>query len=314
MDMLFILHPGHTAFDFAGPAEVLRKAADEGAPFRLAVAGPEAECANSLGVVNRVAPLPDTLADETMVFLLGTEDEERDFAAPAGQQIVDWLKTRFDPARHHLACICTGALLAARAGLLDGRRCTTHHALTHLLADWAPRAQVLENRLFVEDGPVLTSAGISGGVDLALAIVERFAGGPIATRVARRMVLYLRRTGGDPQLSPWLAYRNHLHPAVHKAQDLIARDPAADWPVTELASRVHVSPRHLSRLFRTEAGIGIVDYQHGLRIELARQLIAHGMSVERAAEGAGFGSARDLRRIWKRHAGGSPSHPAAALA
>lgn len=310
MDMLFILHPGHSAFDFAGPAEVIRKAIDEGAPFRLRVAGPEPECPNTLGVVNRVDPLPETLADDTTVFLLGTEDEERDFSTPAARHIVDWLIAHLDFSRHRLACICSGALLAGRAGLLDRRRCTTHHALTGMLADWAPCAQVLENRLFVEDGPVFTSAGIAGGVDLALAIVERFVGAPLATRVARRMVLYLRRTGGDPQLSPWLAHRNHLHPAVHKAQDLIARDPAADWPVTELAARVHVSPRHLSRLFRREAGVGIVDYQHGLRVELARQLLGQGLSVERAAEGAGFASARDLRRVWKRHAAGTPAQPA----
>lgn len=308
MDMLFILHPHHTAFDFAGPAEVIHKACQEGAPFRLLVAGPEAECVNSLGIVNRVPPLPDTLADGTMVFLIGTVDEERDYAAPPAQRIVAWLKTHFDPVRHHLACVCTGSLLAARAGLLDGRNCTTHHALTGMLAAWAPRARVQENRMFVEDGPVLTSAGIAGGIDLALSIVERHAGGPLATRVARRMVLYLRRTGADPQLSPWLAHRNHLHPAVHKAQDLIARDPSTAWPVATLAARVHVSARHLSRLFRREAGIGIVDYQNGLRIELARQLLDQGLSVERAAEGAGFGSARDLRRIWKRYAAGSPSH------
>ncbi len=306
MDMLFILHPKHTAFDFAGPAEVIHMAAQAGAPFRLRVVGPQAECVNSLGVVNRVDPLPETLADDTLVFLLGTEDEPRDYATPAALAIIDWLHAQFDPARHRLACICSGALLAARAGLLDGRRCTTHHALIDMLRDWAPRAQVLENRMFVEDGPLFTSAGIAGGVDLALASVERFAGGPQETQVARRMVIYLRRTGADPQLSPWLAHRNHLHPAVHKAQDLIARDPAADLSVSEIAAKVHVSPRHLSRLFRNEAGVGILDYRRGLRVELARQLIAMGQSVERAATGAGFASARDLRRVWKQHTKGSP--------
>ena len=310
MDCLFILHPGHSAFDFAGPAEVVNKAIDEGASFRLLVAGPEAECVNSLGVINRVGPLPEKLPDDTMVFLLGTQNEERDFAAPAARRIVAWLGEHFNPARHRLACVCSGAILAAKTGLLDGRRCTTHHALIDMLTAEAPAAQVLENRMFVEDGPILTSAGIAGGVDLALAIVERFAGGQLATRVARRMVLYARRTGDDPQLSPWLAHRNHLHPAVHKAQDLIARDAAVDWSVADLAARVHVSPRHLSRLFRREAGVGIVEYHHGLRIEIARQLLAQGLSVERAAEDVGFASARDLRRVWKRHAPGTPArHP-----
>lgn len=115
MDMLFILHPQHTAFDFAGPAEVIHMAAQAGAPFRLCVAGPQAECVNSLGVVNRVDPLPQTLADDTLVFLLGTEDEPRDYATPAALAIIDWLHAHFDLARHRLACICSGSLLAARA-------------------------------------------------------------------------------------------------------------------------------------------------------------------------------------------------------
>jgi transcriptional regulator GlxA family with amidase domain len=214
-----------------------------------------------------------------------------------------------------VASICSGALLLAAAGLLDGRRCTTHHSLIDALQQAAPSAKVEENRLFVEDGPVLTSAGITTGIDLALYLIERHAGAELAARVARRLVVYQRRSGNEPQLSPWLAHRNHLHPAVHRAQDAIAQDPARSWSLAELADRAHVSGRHLTRLFAEHAGISVVTYQQGLRIARARELLAdRQLSVERVAELTGFASARDFRRVWQRYESGAPSAGRAAIA
>lgn len=305
MDVWFLLTPGYLALDLAGPAEALRIAAEEGVPFRLHMAGPEAACPNSLGLVLQLDPLPLALPSDAWVVLCGNRDEVTDYATPAADALVAWLRTHAQPPRR-VATICSGALLAARAGLLDGRQCTTHHALTGMLTRLAPRARVVENRTYVRDGPLWTSAGITAGIDLALALIEEVAGPAVVARVARRMVVYLRRSGDDPQLSPWLAYRNHLHPAVHRAQDLIARDPAAAWSVEALAESVHVSARHLTRLFRQEAGLGIVEYQQRLRVARARQLIGQGASVERAAEGAGFGSARALRRVWQKFEPGTP--------
>ncbi|SBT09290.1 Transcriptional regulator, AraC family (fragment) [Candidatus Accumulibacter aalborgensis] len=201
-----------------------------------------------------------------------------------------------------------GALLLAAAGLLDGRRCTTHHSLIAALQAAAPAAKVEENRVFVEDGPVLTSAGITTGIDLALHLIERHAGAELAGRVARRQVVYQRRGGNDPQISPWLAHRNHLHPAVHRAQDAIAQDPARSWSLEELAGCAHVSARHLTRLFAEHAGISVVGYQQRLRVARARELLVdRQLSVEHVAELAGFASARDFRRVWQRYEGGAPS-------
>lgn len=304
-DVWFLLTPRYLALDLVGPAEAFRMAVEEGASFRLHIAGPEQECVSSLGLVSRVDPLPDALADGSLVVLVGTVSEELDYATPAARCLVDWLRQRVTP-RVQLATVCSGALLAAMAGLLDGRACTTHHSLTARLAALAPAARVLDNRVYVEDGHVATSAGITTGMDLALALIERHAGPDVAARVARRMVLYTRRAGDDPQLSPWLAYRNHLHPAVHRAQDLVARDPTRRWAVAELADRVHLSPRQLTRLFREQAGVGIVEYQQRLRVALAHQLLRQGVSVERAADGAGFASARDLRRVWHKFEAGAP--------
>ena len=205
-------------------------------------------------------------------------------------------------------CVCAGALSAARAGLLDGRQCTTHHALCATLQAIAPKARVLENRLYVIDGPVSCSAGVTAGIDLMLHLVAELAGPQLACAVARDMVVYMRRSGADPQLSPWLAGRNHLHPAVHRVQDAITAAPCKAWTVTRMAELACTSSRHLARLFHEHVGISPLDYLHTLRITVARELLmASSLDMETVAERAGFGSARHLRRIWNKYEVGTPS-------
>jgi len=220
--------------------------------------------------------------------------------APEIAQTIAWLKTVASPERR-IACICTGALLAARAGLLDGRQCTTHHTDCGLLQALAPTAKVLDNRLFVCDGAISTSAGITAGIDLALQIAADLCGPQVAASVARTMVVYTRRSGSDPQLSPWLTGRNHMHPALHRVQDAIAADPARPWALPELAALACSSERHLARLFKDFAHTNAVDYIHRLRVALARELLAgSSLDLERIAERAGFGSARQMRRVWQK--------------
>ena len=127
-------------------------------------------------------------------------------------------------------------------------------------------------------------------------------------------MVYLRRTGSDPQLSPWLAYRNHLHPAVHRVQDALSRTPEREWALVELAALAHTSVRNLTRLFRQHAGTSIVDYQQRIRIAHARQLLENPRnSLERVAELVGLSSARSLRRVWAKVEGRSPGVARAAL-
>ncbi len=130
------------------------------------------------------------------------------------------------------------------------------------------------------------------------------AGAPLAADIARRQVVYQRRAGSDAQLSPWLAHRNHMHPAVHRAQDAIARDPACAWSMDELAQVAFVSPRHLSRLFAEHAGTTALAYRQSLRVARAALLLERSdLQLERVAEQAGFASARDFRRVWQRYRG-----------
>jgi transcriptional regulator GlxA family with amidase domain len=207
---------------------------------------------------------------------------------------------------HRLVTICSGTLLAARAGLLDNRRCTTHHDLIGLLRTLAPRAQVIENRVFVVDGSLASSAGITAGVDLALHLIAGECGEALAAGVAEDMVVYLRRSHRDPELSPFLAHRRHRHAAVHRVQDALSADPQKDWDMRAMAAVGHVTERHLLRLFVRHAGISPLQFLRVLRLERARQLIERGSGVMQAAEVAGFRSTLHLRRAWNRQWGGSP--------
>ena len=306
LTIYLVVTPGVLMLDYAGPAEALRMARDMGAPLVLHSCGPRSEVNTSLGTqLTELEALPERLPPGSLVMITGNSHEQEDYATPSAQQVVRWLQTALLPDTR-LTSICSGALLLAMAGHLDGLRCTTHHTLLDDLQALAPTAQVQADRIFVDDGRVLTSAGITTGIDLALYIVEQVAGAALAAQVARRLVMYTRRGPNDPQLSPWLAHRNHMHPAVHRAQDAITasllQDPSLRRSLTDLAEVACVSPRHLSRLFVQHTGISVVDYQQQLRIARANDLLEQrpNMTQEQLAEACGFTSARDFRRVWGR--------------
>lgn len=308
LSIYLVLTPNVLMLDYAGPAEALRMARDMGAPLALHTCGPQAAIHTSLGTgLSGLEPLPAQLPPRSLVLVVGNSNEEVDYATDAARTVVQWLKTA-PQGDTRLASICSGALLLAQAGCLDGRHCTTHHTLIADLQACAPTAQVAMDRIFVDDGRVLTSAGITTGIDLALYIVEQAAGPELAARVARRLVMYQRRGAHDPQVSPWLAHRNHMHPAVHRAQDAVARAPERSWTLEDLAAVACVSARHLSRLFALHTGISVVAYQQQLRIARAQEMLVHNplLSQERLAQACGFASARDFRRVWQRCGGVAP--------
>jgi transcriptional regulator GlxA family with amidase domain len=205
-------------------------------------------------------------------------------------------------------CVCAGSVLAAYAGLLAERECTTHHAHIEELRRVEPRARVLDNRIFVEDGAVFTSAGVTAGLDLALHVIGEQQGPRIAADIARDLVVYLRRAGTDPALSPWVMHRNHLHPAVHRVQDAVARNPAARWSAAELSAIACTSTRNLSRLFAEHARCSPLDYVQLIRFALAKQLVTLSrLDLEHVAARSGFRSAQHLRRVWSRWEAQPPS-------
>lgn len=320
IQVFVVLPPRTTLLDVAGPLEVLRRANREqnNVRFEVRYIGASRSVMTSIGIpLSSVEPLPAKLPDGAMILLAGDVDKvltpgngaPRDTSKLDKSHeaaIVEWLKSAVRPG-HKLIAICSGALLAAEAGLLDGHDCTTHYLCCEKLAAIAPKARVLENRLYVEDGERYSSAGITAGVDLMLHIVGQLTDESCAAAIARYLVVYLRRSGADPQLSPWLAGRNHIHPAVHRVQDAISHNPAKDWNLGGLARVAGASNRHLSRLFHEHAGMSITDYRNRLRATLARELISQTrLDIEQVAERAGFGSTRQLRRAWRRLYGTTP--------
>lgn len=295
--VLFLTLPGVMALDLTGPAETLRLAGDR---FALRYIGPQESVVSSTQMtIAGIEPLPESLPPDSLLVVPGVCDSAIWFATPQAEAARRWLQRQQPLLRARqlsLICVCSGALLAAQAGLLDGVQCTTHHEVLSRLKAAAPAALVKENRVFVDDDNIWTSAGITAGIDLSLHLINRLCGAQTALEVAREMVVWFRRSGDDPQLSPWLRYRNHLHPEIHRAQDAMIAHPEHGWPLEDLAARVHVSSRHLARLFRQHLGISVRDYHEQLRLGIARQRQQQGEGAEKAALAAGFSSARQLRR------------------
>ncbi|MFZ6720980.1 GlxA family transcriptional regulator [Undibacterium sp. Ji49W] len=306
----FLLLPDTLLLDLAGPADAFLFANryQQDIRFELIFISPTDSINCSIGLqLSSLLPLPDVLEDNAILVLPGLSGDKVQHTKGEAQIAIQWLHQHVH-ARHKLICICSGALLAAYAGLLNGRKVTTHHSHYQDLASIDSSIRVEENRIFVEDGTVSTSAGVTAGIDLALHTISELAGPLAASAVARNLVVYMRRSGNDPQLSPWLKYRNHLHPAVHKVQDAITKDPSHAWTLQELASVACTSTRHVTRLFKLHTAISVQTYLTSLRLSLAGKFLSDtDWSIERIAEASGFGSARQFRRVWHQHFASPPS-------
>lgn len=292
-----ILPPTVMLLDMAGPLEAFRIAQRYGAVLDVHVVAPTITVSSSLPVqITGLAPLPSVLQKGDLVVIPGVLDEATAYHSKEAAAIVDFLKTVFDPSQHQAMSICSGAFLLGQAGLLNQRSCTTHHLLVEALSDEFPQAQVLKNRVFVEDDGLFTSAGITAGLDVTLHWLAQCYGALTAQNTARHMNVYFRRAPNDPALSPWLIGRNHIHLTIHRVQDAIAADPAAAHTLNDLAQIAFVSSRHLSRLFKQHTGLTVHDYQLSLKHALFAQWQAAGYNQEKAALAAGFSSAQAWRR------------------
>jgi transcriptional regulator GlxA family with amidase domain len=321
IDVVFVVLPDTLLLDLAGPAEAFRLANQalrrRGAAeaFRLRYAGPQASVVSSVGLaLGPIEPLPDRLAAPAWIVLMGRPgDGNAIVRGRAWLAARDWLSRTIGPAiaPHRLLTVCAGSLLAADAGLVGTRRVTTHHDQLDDLARQAPQAQVLANRVFVEDGPLLSSAGITAGIDLALHAIAGVCGDAVAAAVAQTMVAFTRRGPNDPQRSPLLAFRDHLHPAIHRVQEAVCEAPSRDWSADAMAGVAHVTPRHLARLFREHTGLTPRDYVEHVRVALAQQALRAGAATQQAAALAGFSSDRQWRRARGRRATPLRRRPAA---
>jgi transcriptional regulator GlxA family with amidase domain len=221
--------------------------------------------------------------------------------------LVRWVR-EMAPRVRRIGSVCTGSLVLAEAGLLDGRRATTHWAWCETLARQYPKVSVAPDPIFVRDGDVYTSAGVTAGMDLALALVEEDHGRELALEVARQLVMFLRRPGGQSQFSAQLALQTADREPLRELQAWIGEHPDADLSVPTLARRVAMSPRNFARVFAREVGTTPARFVESVRVEAARRRLeesAHG--VDQVAAACGFGTAESMRRAFLRTVRVSPA-------
>jgi transcriptional regulator GlxA family with amidase domain len=301
--VVFALFDGCEILDVAGPLQAFHEAAAFGVSYDVgyAAATPSVRTAQGL-VLAGLAPLPGDVGPDDRVIVPGYTLADTRPPAP----LVSWVR-RAAAAGARVCSVCTGTFILGEAGLLDGRRCTTHWKRVRELQRRFPRALVVGERLFVEDGPIASSAGIAAGIDMALAFLEQDGGPVLASQVAREMVVYLRRDGSHAQESVYVDYQTHLSPGVHLVQQHLVAHPDSAATLGELARIAGMSERHLTRTFRRATGISIHAYRERLRLERARDLMRNPtLTLDAIATRCGYADARQLRRVWSARHGTSP--------
>ncbi|MEO0495527.1 MAG: GlxA family transcriptional regulator [Actinomycetota bacterium] len=302
---------GIQALDLVGPFEVFNAANDvadrfgvDGRRYRLHVVGAvggEIMTESPLRLAGDPLP-PAADVSGTVVIPGGNGARE-----PGNDDLVEWLRA-VGPRVERIATVCTGTFLAARAGLLDGKRATTHWARSDDLTAEHPSIDLQPDAIWVRDDPVWSSAGVTSGIDLALAMVEADLGAFVAQTVARWFVVFLRRPGGQSQFSaPVWAGTAETEP-VRVAQDAIHADVTADLRLDTLAGRVGMSSRHLARRFEAELGVTPARYVENVRMQAAQRLLEETSSgVDVVAAESGLGTSESLRRCFQRRLGVSPT-------
>ncbi|WP_446447244.1 GlxA family transcriptional regulator [Streptomyces anulatus] len=293
--VLVVLFDGIQSLDATGPMEVFAGASrSPGVCYDLRTASLDGGPVRSTGGLTLMpdSSLADAPAPHTLL-------------VPGGQgtrgghpELTRWLREH-GPRAERLVSVCTGALLLAEAGLLDGHRVTTHWNYCEQLARDYPAVRVDSEPIFVRDGRLATSAGVTAGIDLALALVEEDHGRDLALDIARHLVMFLRRPGNQAQFSAQLSARTARREPLREVQHWITQHPEADLGVDALAARARLSPRHFARAFRSETGTTPGRYVERVRLEHARRLLEDTADgVERIARASGYGTPEAMRRAF----------------
>jgi transcriptional regulator GlxA family with amidase domain len=292
-----------TLLDVAGAAEVFVEANRFGADYQLKIASMDGyDVTSSIGTRLGVTDSLSSIESADTVLVAGSDDLPRRPIDPALVDAIRSISTR----TRRMASICTGSFILAQAGLLRGRRATTHWHDARLFARAFRDVTVEPDSIFVRDGDVFTSAGVSSGIDLALALVEMDYGSELVRDVARWLVVYLKRAGGQSQFSVLVEADPPPQSPLRAATEAVAANPAANHSVKTLAARASLSTRQLTRLFQSELGMSPARYVELVRIDCARGALEAGRSVAETAGVAGFGSSETLRRVFVNHLGISP--------
>ncbi|MBW8244954.1 DJ-1/PfpI family protein [Muricauda oceani] len=304
--VFFLIPPEVQLLDFAGPAQLFYEAKEYGADIDVHYLSLDKNLQQSSSAGISMGNLEFferyRLNKEDLLFIPGLESHlllSEQFKQKHSL-FFEWLKTQ-NKTGVKICSVCTGAYLMGMAGVLDEKECTTHWKYIEDFKNRFPRTKVLSDRLIVKDGNIYSSAGVSSGIDLALYIIEELLGPVFASKIAKEVVIYSRRTPKDPQLSIYLRYRNHLDNRIHMVQDLLSQHLEEKVKVETLAETVHMSRRNLTRLFKNTTGITIGDYLDQLRTERATQLLSNGSKISAAAQACGLKSSNQLRALLKKH-------------
>jgi transcriptional regulator GlxA family with amidase domain len=301
--------PGAQMLDVAGPLDVFAEANVQsgGKAYALSVL---ATAEGPIRASSGMRILPDLVigaggkpAKFDTLLVAGAPHLGNATSDPA---LVDWLR-RSAPQSRRFGSVCSGAILLAETGLLDGMRITTHWAVADMLQQRFPEVSVEIDALHVRDGRVRTAAGVTAGLDLALALVEEDLGREIAKKVASQLVMFFKRPGGQLQFSR----RGEANPAgrsvLQEIQRWVIANPAADAGMAALAARAGLSTRHFVRLFQQELGVTPAAWVEAVRIDAARQLLESGERPKQAAGACGFGDVDTFRRAFQRRVGVTPT-------
>lgn len=300
--------PGVQLLDVSGPLDVFAEAnAQAGEPvYELSLVAPKAALRASSGV----RLVPDRLIDDPMTekidtILIAGCPNAADVAADA--KTIAWLRQHAPKARRY-GSVCSGAFYLAEAGLLAGKRVTTHWSVADTLAARYPDITVDKDAIQIRDGRLRTAAGVTAGLDLALSLVEEDLGHEIALRVASQLVMFFKRPGGQMQFSRQGQAMPAGRGALQELQRWVTANPGLDHSVARLAKRMELSPRHFARLFRHEIGVTPASWVETVRVTAARQLLESGhQAPKRVAVACGFTDADTLRRAFARHVGVTPA-------
>jgi transcriptional regulator GlxA family with amidase domain len=304
--VVILAFPGVQTLDVLGPAEVFATATALARPAGYAtevVAADPGPLPTSSVALQPDRGVEDCRGRIDTLLVAGGRGVS---TASRDERLVGWLRAAALRSRR-VASVCTGAFLLARAGLLDGRRATTHWSACAELARRHPAIEVEHEPIFVRDGNVVTSAGVTAGMDLALALVEDDLGRETALEVARWLVLFVKRPGGQAQFSAQLAAQTAEREPLRELQQWIPDNLDADLTVPGLAARAHMSERNFARAFRRETGLTPAAYVETARVERARMALeTSALPVEAVARQSGFGTVETMRRAFRRRLGVSP--------
>lgn len=301
--VVMLVFDGVTLLDAAGPAEVFTTANRFGANYELKIASVDGrDVTTSIGTKLGVSESISAVDSADTVMVAGGDKLVGRQLDPALVEALGSLSAR----SRRLASVCTGSFVLAQAGLLSGRRATTHWRHARLLAREFPDTCVEPDAIFVRDGEIFTSAGVSAAIDLALALVELDYGGELVREVARALVVYLKRAGGQSQFSVLVEAEPPAESILRTVTASIVANPGADHSVKSLAARACLSTRQLARLFQSQLATSPARYVEMVRLDVARAELEAGRTVAHAARLAGFGTPETLRRVFVTRFGISP--------